>query len=47
MTLPPITPANQWTCRVCGRVWVVADLARLCEQRDLQSTHRPLANKTS
>lgn len=30
--LPPITHDNQWTCRVCGKQWVVATLARDCER---------------
>lgn len=32
----PITRDNQWTCRLCGCVSVVASLARQCEQRDLE-----------
>lgn len=31
--LPPVTADNQWTCRVCKRTFVVAALARECEQR--------------
>lgn len=31
--LPPITRANQWTCRTCGRNWPVATLARECEAK--------------
>lgn len=33
--LPPLTSANQWTCRVCARDWVVPELARQCERKDL------------
>ena len=32
--LPPLTRANQWTCRICGKGWVVPELARDCERKD-------------
>lgn len=34
--LPPVTPSTQWTCRVCGSHWVVPELARYCETKDLE-----------
>jgi len=24
---------KQWTCSVCGKRWVVPDLARMCEKK--------------
>lgn len=31
--LPEITVDNQWTCRICSKRWVVAQLARDCERK--------------
>jgi hypothetical protein len=25
--------ADRWTCAVCGKVWVVPSLARICEAK--------------
>jgi hypothetical protein len=41
MDLPPLTRDNQWTCRMCGKDHVVAQLARDCEDRDLERRTSP------
>jgi transposase-like protein len=30
---------KRYTCALCGKRWVVPDLARLCEEKHLQSEY--------
>jgi hypothetical protein len=35
---PYSLPIDQWQCQICGKHWVVPDLARACERKHKEST---------